>query len=230
MSNENVKWYKRTKFRLWLLAFVFITVYIYVTAVKGPFKVLIEAPGEDGYFVAKFVIIGPTNFGSGHEIEVPRFTLYEETKVVKANELFEFPRVMMWMGLTPNEYRLYLYQPGYFFRDAPYYFTLFPEGEIQGDSVNRIVPRSWQNYLDEGEKVFELVQISPGSAFWAKMGRLHGNYIPAVGSALGREATWQQLKRLIDICRVIYEENEETPDGYCNERYIKMVLKWGGQH
>ena len=51
-------------------------------------------------------------------------------------------------------------------------------------------------------------------------------YIPAVESALGRKATWQQLKRLINICRVIYEENEETPDGYCNEGYIKLALKW----
>ena len=195
---------------------------------------MIDAPDEEGDFVAKLTIKGPSSMGSGHESEPPQFTLYEQTKVVKANEAFSFPKSFMWMGLPAKEYRLRLFHPAYYNRIAPYRFLITPEGNTKGSSVNTVKPRSWKKQLDLDENILQ-VHISPLSAFWADMGAIESHYKPAVEAFLGKEAAWEQLSRLMTVCELVYEyhyrhkdylddEYEERIRATCSEDYIKNVI------
>ncbi|MBV1882030.1 MAG: hypothetical protein KUG82_10370 [Pseudomonadales bacterium] len=206
------------------LILIVIIIFYLGSAVRGPFRVYIDAPGETGYFVAKLLIRGPVSIGSGHESEQPRFKIYEKILVVKANETFQFPMGFMWMGLPAHEARLYLRQPGYYFRDKPFY-TLSLEGNYRKDTVNRIKPKTWQTYMEERkDKMGE--QIDPRAAFWSEFRVIKRAYIPKLEDKLGPDEVWQQLDRLIEICRLTHDKHEEDIRRVCNENYINKALKW----
>ena len=206
------------------LILIALIIFYLGSAVRGPFRVYIDAPGETGYFVAKLLIRGPVSIGSGHESEQPRFKIYEKILVVKANETFQFPMGFMWMGLPAHEARLYLRQPGYYFRDKPFY-SLSLKGNYRKSTVNRVKPKTWQTYMEERKDKWGK-QMSPVVAFWTALSVVERAYIPELEDKLGPDEVWQQLDRLIDICRLTHEKRKEDIRLGCNEDYIRKALKW----
>lgn len=226
MKDKDSRWYQKRKLKWFVLIVVLMAGYVFIQAFQGPFSVLINAPGEDGYFVAKLIVKGPQSFPSGHSLETRRFTLYEQTKVVKANEVFQFEKMSMWTGLLAHESRLYLYQPGYYFRRVPFYTSLFVAGDGENGSVNKVEPMSWSSYIDTRQNKQAGIQISPRDEFWGDMDLTEVHYIPALEAVLSHEETWQEVSRMTEVCRQLYENDKQRLERVCNDGYIKKLLKW----
>ena len=212
---------KRLKHIPKILVCLFIA-YLFIPMEKGPFDVVIHAPdNEVGYFVARLIVKGrPDYLYGGHAAVSPlRITLYEQSKIVKANEPFTFDSIYLSGGLFDKQYRLYVYQPGYTLPTGLYY-------ELNNNHINELHPIPWEHVmkkLSDGITHDELGIINR-DFFWVE-DRIRQHYIPVMLNEFSKELVWNEFKRTPAICTAIYQHDYEyNPD--CSEAGIKSFLKW----
>ena len=224
---------KRQWVLIGVITLVVYVVYKIITGYFGPVPLRINVSNADvENIVVRFTIRGMVApLKGGHEFS--RYTLHEEVKLVKANELTEFPKAYMWMAMEPVEYVVEVYHPALYSTHKVVKLAdleddnNIPITEISASLISELIDSAKKQYDSAAPQQQERIKSYAKDQYhiYYHWGKMQNYYIPALKRAhQSPDEIYRQVKPLVANCEKLFTTFAYGEECGIDEVYLRREM------